>query len=69
MQVDNLYSPETLTSDGEPVVAEGDALLISGDIYCTQNTALAARTAAGCCVEVRGPQGPGHPSTNCEELQ
>jgi hypothetical protein len=53
-QIEGLYSPNTLAADGEPVEVEGDCLLISSDIYCTEHTAIAARSAAGCCVEVRG---------------
>lgn len=54
VQVDNLYSPGMLASDGE---TEGDVTLISDDTYITQNTAVAARTAAGCCAVARGLSG------------
>jgi acetoin utilization deacetylase AcuC-like enzyme len=51
-----LYRPGVTTAtSGGPAEARGDALIISGDVYCNQHTSLAARTAAGCAVEVRQP--------------
>jgi hypothetical protein len=67
--VDGLYRPgETLAAGGGPAPVEGDALIISGDIFCNEHTSLAARTAAGCAIEVsarpcfrRLVLGPGRP--------
>jgi len=51
--VRELYRPgATLTAKGEVAEAQGDSLIISGDIYCNRFTEVAARTAAGCAVEV-----------------
>jgi hypothetical protein len=51
-QVEHLYERPPPKADGTPAKQEGDCMIISGDIYCNQHTALAARTAAGCASEV-----------------
>jgi acetoin utilization deacetylase AcuC-like enzyme len=60
--VDEVYRPgATLSPDGgvAPLEEGGDAILISGDMYCNPHTPLAARTAAGCAVEVGAGIGAG----------
>ncbi|KAI8470881.1 MAG: hypothetical protein J3K34DRAFT_249070 [Monoraphidium minutum] len=54
-RVDTLYAPGVTrkadTDDLAPLEPGGDALMISGDIYCNAHTRAAARTAAGCAVQ------------------
>jgi hypothetical protein len=51
VQVDGLYS-NPVTTEGKPAEQVGDTFIISGDIYCNRHTSMAARSAAGCCVQV-----------------
>lgn len=40
------------TDEGESLKQIGDTYLITSDIYCNANTRLAARSAAGCSIQV-----------------
>lgn len=54
-QVTNLYSnaPNMLNDDGKLLERIGDTYIITGDIFCNQHTNIAARSAAGCAIQVR----------------
>ncbi|WIA41969.1 hypothetical protein OEZ86_009272 [Tetradesmus obliquus] len=49
-RVDGLYS-NPVTTEGQPAEQVGDTFIISSDIYCNRHTSMAARSAAGCCVQ------------------
>ncbi|KAF6252538.1 hypothetical protein COO60DRAFT_516835 [Scenedesmus sp. NREL 46B-D3] len=49
-RVDGLYS-NAITTEGRRAEQVGDAFIISEDIYCNRHTSMAARSAAGCCVQ------------------
>jgi hypothetical protein len=55
LQVTNLYNraPELRTEEGELLDRIGDTFIITGDVYCNQHTNIAARSAAGCAIQVR----------------
>lgn len=50
----SLYAraPELRTDEGELLSRIGDTFIITGDIYCNAHTNLAARSAAGCAIQV-----------------
>lgn len=55
LQVTSLYNraPELRTDEGELLDRIGDTFIITGDIYCNEHTNVAARSAAGCAIQVR----------------
>jgi len=55
LQVSNLYrsAPDMRTEDGQLLERLGDTFIITGDIYCNSHTNTAARSAAGCAIQVR----------------
>jgi hypothetical protein len=55
LQVTSMYSsaPDMRTDEGELLRRIGDTFIITGDIYCNTHTNEAARSAAGCAVQVR----------------
>jgi hypothetical protein len=56
LQVSHLYSnvPSMHTDEGELLKRIGDTFIITGDIYCNAHTNAAARSAAGCAIQVSG---------------
>lgn len=56
LQVSSMYTsaPDMRTDEGELLRRIGDTYIITGDIYCNTHTNVAARSAAGCAVQVRG---------------
>lgn len=54
VQVCNLYrtAPDMRNEDGGLLGRIGDTFIISGDIYCNAHTDAAARSAAGCAIQV-----------------
>ena len=54
LQVTDLYNAALSMCDGEGNSLErlGDTWIITGDIFCNQHTNIAARSAAGCAIQV-----------------
>lgn len=65
LQVSNLYrfAPDMRTEDGQLLERLGDTFIITGDIYCNSHTNTAARSAAGCAIQVR--RGCSSPHLTC----
>lgn len=57
LQVSHLYNdaPSMHTDEGDLLKRIGDTFIITGDIYCNAHTNAAARSAAGCAIQVSGP--------------
>lgn len=66
LQVTSLYAraPEMHTDEGELLARIGDTFIVTGDIYCNAHTNVAARSAAGCAIQVR-PGVDGQRAADC----